>query len=409
MLRDKSLASYLTAALSALLIAAVGCSQPNVYQPPPPPEVSVAKPVTKEVKDYLEFTGTTRATDIVELRARVGGYLQSIHFEDGATVEKDELLFVIEPEPFEVALASAKANLQKAKASRELAMSTLQRTEPLVKSQALSKEDLDVAKANVDTADADVAAAEAAVRKAELDLSYTKVHAPISGRIGRHLVDVGNLIVPQSNILTTIESYEPIFAYFTVSENDVLELIERRARTSASGTTEQPSELMLGLSDQGDFPYRGKVDFVELGVDASTGTQLRRGIFNNEDGRLVPGLFVRIRLPLGDPEPRLLIDERAIAADQRGEYVLVVNSKNVVEYRPVGLGMRVEGMRVVEEGVKDGEWVVVNGLQRARPGAPVSPVGPNGEQIAASEEPAAESVQTAATDSNAPNATKAGG
>jgi RND family efflux transporter MFP subunit len=407
MLRDKWLASFLAAALGAIVVTGAGCSQPNVYQPPPPPEVSVAKPVIKEVKDYLEFTGTTRATDIVEIRARVGGYLQSIHFEDGAIVKKDDLLFVIEPEPFEVALASAKANLQKAKAARELAISTLQRTEPLVKSQALSKEDLDVAKANVDTADADVAAAEAAVRKAELDLNYTQIRAPISGRIGRHLVDVGNLIVPQSNVLTTIESYTPIFAYFTVSENDVLELIDRRARTTESGTTEQPNEVLLGLSDQGDYPYRGKVDFVETGVDASTGTQLRRGVFDNEDGRLVPGLFVRIRLPLGKAERRLLIDERAIAADQRGEYVLVVNNKNVVEYRPVGLGMRVDGMRVVEEGIKDGEWVVVNGIQRARPGAPVSPVGPDGQQIAATEEESAgETMQTAATDSTA---NKAGG
>lgn len=401
--------SFVTGKIPALLLMAVGvvgCSPPNVYQPPPPPEVAVAKLATKEVEDFLEFTGTTRATDTVEVRARVGGYLQSIHFTDGADVQKGDLLFIIEREPFEVALALAEANLQKAKASLALANSNLARAEPLAQRNALTAQELDVAKADVATAEAEVSSQEAQLSKAKLDLSYTKIHAPISGRIGRHMVDVGNLVVPQSQSLTVIESYQPIFAYFTVSENDVLKLIDRRRRSTAEGVTAQPRRLQLGLSDQGDYPFEGELDFAEVGVDASTGTQMRRGVFKNEDHRLVPGLFVRIRLPLGEPEPRTLIDERAIAADQRGEYVLVVNDQKKVEYRPVGLGMRVDGMRVIEEGVKAGEWVVVNGLQRARPGAPVNPVDTAGQSVDLASAAQATEVQTASSPDPDPNSAR---
>ncbi|HTN77614.1 MAG TPA: efflux RND transporter periplasmic adaptor subunit [Pirellulaceae bacterium] len=393
---NRSLVTGKIPAFLLILCLLVGCQPPNAYQPPPAPEVAIAKLGTQDVEDYLEFTGTTRATDVVEVRARVGGYLRSIHFEDGADIKKGDLLFVIEREPFEVALALAKANLQKAKASLELAKSNLKRYEPLAQRNALTEQELDVARADVATADADVASGDAQVSKAELDLSYTEIRAPISGRIGRHMVDVGNLVVPQTNLLTTIESYQPIFAYFTVSEQDVLRLIERRRVSTSAGTTAQPRELQLGLTDQGDYPFAGELDFAEVGIDASTGTQMRRGVFANEDHRLVPGLFVRIRLPLGEPEPRTLIDERAIAADQRGEYALVVNDKNVVEYRPVALGMRVKGMRVVEDGIKPGEWVVVNGLQRARPGAPVKPVDAAGQAIDLAAAADAPRVETAA-------------
>lgn len=363
-----------------VLLAAVplgtGCTRKNEFVPPPPPAVTVAKPVVKEVEDYLEFTGTTRAVDTVEVRARVAGYVKSIEFEDGQDVKEGDLLYVIEQEPFQVALASAEANLAKAEAALTLAEANLRRTEPLVKRGAIPEQELDVRRADVATARAELAAAKAAVDQAKLNLDYTEVRAPISGRIGRHLVDVGNLIAAQTTALATVESYQPIHVYFSVSESDVLRLMELQRADASSGDMPPPRELLLGLSEQGGFPYRGQLDYTDLGIDPDTGTQLRRGIFANENRELVPGLFVRVRLMLGKPQPRLLIDERAIAADQRGEYVLTVNDKDLVEYRPVELGMRVEGMRVVDRGIGADDRVVVNGIQRARPGAPVTVDGP---------------------------------
>jgi RND family efflux transporter MFP subunit len=331
----------------------------------------VAQPTTEKVADYLETTGTTRAVEAVDLRSRVSGYLQSIEFEDGAYVEKGQLLFVIEPEPFEVALASEKARLRKYEAAAKLAEAEVERARPLVKRGALSVAELDVKIADRATAAAEVAVAEAAVAQAELNLRYTRVTAPISGRIGRHMVDAGNLVQMQTTILTSIESIEPIHVYFNVSENDVLRFMERRSPQETANTS--ATRLSVGLSESGDFPYEGQLDFIELGVDPETGTQQRRGVFVNKDHALSPGMFVRVRIPLGPPAPQLLITERAIGSDQRGPFVLVVGEKDIVERRSVELGVLHKGNRVVKQGLSGEEWIVVNGLQRARPGAPVKP------------------------------------
>jgi RND family efflux transporter MFP subunit len=357
-------------ALALILLTGSGCTRTNEYVAPPPPEVAVAQPVTEEVTDYMEFTGTTRALDSVDLRARVSGYLQSIEFEDGAYVEKGQLLFVIEPEWYEVALASEKAKLRKAQAALKLAEAEVERTRPLVKRGALAGAELDVKVADRDSASAEVATAEAAVDQAELNLRYTRITAPISGRIGRHMVDVGNLVQMQTTMLTTIESIEPIHVYFNVSESEVLQFVEHGASSEAKS---DQAPLFVGFSEAGGFPFEGRLDYTELGVDPETGTQQRRGVFPNKDRSLLPGLFVRVRIPLGKPAPQLLVNERAIGADQRGQYVLVVNDKNLVERRPIVLGSAHNGNRVVKKGLSAGEWIVVNGLQRARPGAPVNP------------------------------------
>lgn len=356
-----------------LLLTVVGCSEPNQYVAPPPPEVTVAYPLTEEVSDFIEFTGTTQAIYTVNLRARVNGYLQSINFTDGATVEKGDLLFVIEPEPFEAELASAQANLQKAEAALKLAEAEVKRTTPLVQRGALPQQELDIKIADQATAEANVAAAKASLRQAELNLSYTKIVAPISGRIGRRMVDVGNLVQSEQTELTTIQSFDPIYAYFTVSESDVLRLLELQGNTDSSNLQENQTPIALALGQEEGFPHLGMLDFSDLGVDPATGTQLRRAVFANEDHSLLPGLFVRLRLQVGAPTPQLLVAERAIATDQRGEYLLVVNKEDVVEYRPVDLGINVQGYRVVKDGVSAGERVVINGLQRARPGAKVTP------------------------------------
>ncbi len=364
---------YFRCAIMLVALGLAGCGKSNEYAPPPPPEVTVAKPATDEVVEYLEFTGTTRAVEAIRLRARVMGYLKSIEFKDGANVEQGDLLFVIEPEPFEAALASAKANVQKAQAAFKLAEADIKRTLPLIERKAVTEAELDVKEANRATAEAEVAAAKAAERQAELNLGFTQVRAPIAGRIGRHLVDVGNLIQAEMTELATLESYDPIHAYFSVSEGDVLRLMKLYRAGEIENLRENPPPLLLGLANEEDFPHQGLLEFADLGIDPDTGTQMRRGIFANADGQLVPGLFVRLRMPVGAPESQLLISERAIAADQRGEFVLVVNDKNEVEYRPVKLGLLVQGMYVIKNGVESDDWIVVNGLQRARPGTKVSP------------------------------------
>jgi RND family efflux transporter MFP subunit len=371
-----SLTSAGRAVAMLAIVVAIGCNKGNEYKAPPPAEVTVAKPVIQPVRDFLEFTGKTAAVDTVDIRSRVSGYLKSIEFRDGQTVKKGQRLFVIEPEPFEAALASADADRQKANAKLELSQAETRRMEPLVKGGAVSAQEWDVAVANRATAAADVAAATAAMKQAKLNLSYTEVLAPIDGRISRHMVDIGNLVQTQTTVLTTIQSYAPIYAYFYVSENDLDRLNELKssatAELSKNGKPAGP-KISLQLSNEKGFPHEGRIDFAELGVDPTTSKQLRRAVFDNQDGTLLPGLFCRLQLPIGDRTPRLMVADRSIATDQRGDYVLVVNQENVVEYRPVQLGLVNDNLRVIDSGIKGGEWVVTNGLQRARPGAKVEP------------------------------------
>jgi len=381
---------WIGSALAA--VAIVGCAKPNEYVQPPPPAVTVAQPVEREVVHQLEFTGNTRATEAVDVRARVNGYLQKIDFADGADVKAGDVLFVIEPAPFEAALDSAKAALQKAEAMLSLAKADLARTEPLVQRGASTEQELDVKKADVATAKADVASAKAALVQAELNLSYTQVKSPISGRVSRHMVDIGNLVQAEQTMLTRVEAFDPIHAYFAISESDVLALMASTPGTSAASLKENPPTIYIGLTGENGYPHEGKLDFAEAGIDPQSGTQMRRGIFANGDKSLVPGMFVRVRLPVGTPAPGLMVPDRAIAMDQSGEYVLVVNDKDMVERRSVKLGLRVANMRVVNEGIQASDWIVINGLQRARPGTPVKPERttelPEAKQLDASNDPA---------------------
>ena len=361
------------AILSASMLAAIGCQPKNEYVEPPPPAVDVAMPDERPVIDYIEFTGATRPVSSVELRARVNGYLEEIHFEDGATVEKDQLLFTIEQAPFKTKLEMARAELQKAKAEQELAESELRRLRSLVRRDAGTMQELDIKQAERDGAAATVASAEASLDDSQLQLGYTEVRAPIAGRIGRHLIDVGNLVQAEQTPLATIESIDPVFAYFTVSEGELLDLRRERGESAAAAALGAGEVLELSFGGEDGYPHRGTLDFTDLGVDPGTGTLQLRGIFPNADGDLLPGLFVRLRTAVGSPKPRLLVPERALGVDQQGDYVLIVNDEDTVEYRSVTLGRAIEGMRVVSKGLDGNEWVVVNGVQFARPGAPVDP------------------------------------
>ncbi len=388
--------------LGSAITLLCGCGSKNEFVPPPPPEVTVARPVTRNVADSIAFVGTTRATATVDLRSRVNGYLQEIKFDDGADVEANQELFLIEQEPYLAALDSAKAAVQKTKAELQLAESQYKRMAPLVSQRAITQEELDIQAAQVETAKADVAAAEAALRTAQLNLQYTLIRAPIAGHIGRHLVDIGNLVQAEQTLLATIQSIDPIYAYFDVSEQDLLRFREMIQRQEIPDPDKNPPTLYVGLANEPNFPHVGKLDFRELGVEESTGTATRRGIFPNPNRALIPGMFVRIRAQIGDPAPRLMVEERAISADQRGSYLLAVNDKNVVEFRPVRLGISADGMRVVEEGIQPTDWVIINGLQRARPGEEVKPVKAEMAAAAIAPSPAAPTEAAGVRQQSAP-------
>jgi RND family efflux transporter MFP subunit len=357
---------------TALLVT--GCQPKNQFVPPPPPEVTVAHPLEREVADSIEFVGTTQATATVELRARVNGYLEKIQFEDGANVDAGAPLFLIEQAPYQIALEAGRAAMQKAQSELALAQSQYRRMEPLLAQRAITPEELDVQRAQVSTANADVAAAKSAVDRAELDLKYTEIRAPIAGHIGRHLVDVGNLVLAEQTTLARIESIDPIYAVFDVSERDLLRFMKMLRDNELPDPDKNPPTLYLGLENEQGFPHAGRLDYRELGIDPRMGTAMRRAIFPNPERQLLPGMHVRIRAQIGRPKPRLMVEEGAIGTDQRGDFLLVVNDKNKVEYRLVQLGISADGMRVVEQGVGPEDWVIVSGLQRARPGAEVKPI-----------------------------------
>ena len=309
----------------SILVASIvaGCAR-NVATPAPQlPQVSVASVVEREVADSDEFTGRIEAVESVDIRARVTGYLQQIHFTEGSEVRRGDLLFTIDPRPYQ-------AELEKAQAALQLARAEFGRTSELVRKRVLTQSDLDVRSAELATAKANVAAAEAALTRARLDLGYTEIRAPINGRIGRHLVDIGNLVQAEQSSLGVIESIDPIYAYFNVSESDLLRFMRMLREHKLPDPEKHPPVLYLGLANEPDFPHQGHLDFRELGVDPGTGTVLRRGTFPNPQHWLIPGLFCRIRARLGEPVRRLLVEEEALGADQRGDFVLVVNEKNIV-------------------------------------------------------------------------------
>jgi RND family efflux transporter MFP subunit len=362
------------------VLAVAGCKDKNTFVPPPPPTVTVAAPQVQSVTRYAQYSGTTAAVESVELRARVEGYLQSIHFDSGGQVKKGDLLFVIDPRPYQARLDEATAQSAMRRAEMRLAEATLKRKESAFKDNAVSEVEVIAARAERAKAAAAIDAAQAAIETARLQLSYTRIHAPISGRIGRHLVDVGNLVgAGDQTLLATVVSENPVYVYFNVNERDLLEYQQyERQQTPTNGNGH--SKLFLGLSSEDDYPHSGHIDYVDNRVDAQTGTIQVRGVFDNADASLLPGLFARLRAPISEKKKALVVPESAFGIDQQGYYLLVVNEQNQVEYRGVEVGSTTAGLRVVQKGIAAGERVIVNGLQRVRPGATVNPL--TAEQLA---------------------------
>jgi multidrug efflux system membrane fusion protein len=360
-------ASAIVSVSSLLWLAA--CSPSNALPAaaqPPAPQVTVAEVLHKPLRDWSEFTGRLEAVQSVEIRPRVGGYIDKVAFEEGARVKKGQLLFRIDPRPFVAAVAQESAARTRSVSELELAKANHARAERLIGQNAIAREEFERLSSADNVAASNVSAAAAALDIARLNLEFTEVRAPIDGRVSRALITLGNLVSNQS-LLTTVVSDDPVYASFDADEQTFLRF--SRAAASHSGGTEA---VYMGLADEQDFPHGGRLNFVDNQVDRKTGTIRTRAVFSNPDGLFTPGLFVRIRLVGHDNRETVLIDDRSVGTDLGKKFVFVLKSDNTVDYRSVELGPEVDGLRIVKAGLEPGETIVVNGLQRVRPGALVA-------------------------------------
>ncbi len=359
--------------LLTVLVLTLACGDRNVYAPPPPPKVTVSQPVTKPVTDYLEFTGNTAAFNKVQLRARVEGYLEKVLFQDGDRVKKGQLLFLIQQNTYEAKLKQAESEVLANKARLFHAETEYVRFSGLVKEKAAAQTDVDKWHYERDASRAAVVASEASVVLARLNLGYTQVTAPFSGRIDRRLKDPGNLVgAGEQTVLAEVNQIDPIYVYFNISEHDLLR-VRKQAEEMEEPGKNQKWPVSMGLANESGYPRQGFLDFAAITLNPTTGTLLLRGVFPNPGYPIMPGLFARVRTPVDAAKPALLIPEVAVGYDQMGPFVLVVDDKNVVERRGVKLGPQSDDRRVVTEGLKGEEWVVVNGQLLAIPGRQVNP------------------------------------
>ena len=358
--------------LATLALAA--CNESNSYVPPPPPRVTVAQPLAEATTRYLEFTGNTDAINDVDLEARVQGSLDEIKYKDGSLVKKDTLLFVIQRNVYEAQLEQAKASLASAQAKVLNAQAEYTRQSTLGKSDFASQAHVMDAKANLDEATAEVTNAQANVAIATINLGYTEVSAPFDGIVTRHLVDVGALVgYSGPTKLATIIQVDPIYVYFNASETVVLRIKEALTKRGKTFADVQAVEVEVGLQTEDGYPHKGHIDYIAPNVDASTGTLQVRAVFDNKDVGMLPGLFVRVRVPVQKVESSLLVSDAAIGTNQLGEYLLVLGKDNVVEQRQITVGQLDGGLRVIESGLKPDDWVITEGIQSAIPGNTVAP------------------------------------
>lgn len=369
---------FWTTALTATLAATIVTAGAAMAQTPPPaPPVTVSPPLQKEIVEWDQFTGQFQAVDFVEIRARVAGYLTEIHFQDGQTVKKGDLLFVIDPRPYEAALASIRAQLSQAEAQVDLAQVQLKRSAELRKRDFEPASSFDQRVSDLKVATAAVEAAKAAIRTAELNVEFTRITAPITGRISRHQVSIGNLISGgdggAATLLTTIVSLDPIYFNFDMSEADYLAYQRAYAKGLMRSTRDNTVGVSLHLTDEKGWPHEGRMNFVENQVDRLSGTIRVRAVFANPNLLFTPGQFGRIRIPGSEPYQAILIPDAAVVTDQSRKIVLTINDENVVVPKIIRPGPSYEGLRIVRSGLQPSDKIIINGLMRARPGTKVAP------------------------------------
>ncbi len=366
-------AGWLTA-VALLCAASLGCGKSQAQMGPPPPgaaEVQVSLPVSATVTDYEDFPGRIVAVNSVEVRARVTGYLEKVHFTEGADVKKGDLLFEIDPRPYQAELSRAEGNVVQSEGRLKRLEGDYERAQGLLAKGTISKEELARITGDLTEAQGAVMVNKAARDLAALNLGFTRVRAPLSGRISSRSIDPGNLVKADDTSVTSIVSLDPIYAYFDLDERSLLRLKRLIREKKVNWSLDEGLPVSLGLTDEEGFPHPGVVNFADNRVDADTGTWRLRGRFDNKDHALAPGLFVRVRLPIGKPFQAILVAEEALGTDQGQKFVYVVDDADRVEYRRIKVGRLHEGLRVIADGLALGEKIVVSGLQRVRQGAEV--------------------------------------
>ena len=360
---------------AAFAVALAAACAPQAAPSTPAPQVSVAKVIERQVNDWDEFTGRIKAIDSVEIRPRVSGYIERVAFVEGGTVKKGDLLFVIDPRPYRAELARAQAEARAARTRAELARNEVTRAERLLAARAISQEEYDERINRARETSAAVEAAAAAVETARLNLEFTRVTAPIDGRVSNAEVTPGNLVSSGqgATLLTTVVSIDPVYVEFTGDEQVYLKYAAMAQRGERASSRNEPNPVFMGLANEEGFPHPGHMTFVDNQLDPATGTIRGRALFRNPDGLFTPGLFARIKLLGSGTYKAILISDRAVGTDQNQKFVLVVGSDKTLSYRPIKIGRVVQGLRVVLDGLQPGESIVVNGIQRVRPGMPVSP------------------------------------
>lgn len=356
----------------SLAVGLAGCSRNEAATPAgmPAPQVTVAPAVSQGVTEFDQFTGRIQPVERVEIRPRVSGYIASVEFAEGREVSKGDVLFVIDPRPYEAELKRAQAELARATAASTLARTEHDRATKLLGLRAISQEEFDTRVSGSEQAQANVAAAQAAVDAAQLNLTFTQVRSPISGLISKAQVTAGNLVTSGDTLLTTVVSMDPVYVEFQGDEQMYLKYVRDTQRASSN---KQATPVWVGLANEEGYPHQGAVVFVDNELDPATGTVRLRGKLDNRQRLYTPGMFARIRISGSGEQPAVVVRDSAIGTDQTVRYVYVVDAQNKVEYRAVQLGPSVDGLRVVRTGLQAGENIVVNGLQRVRPGATVTP------------------------------------